>query len=156
MAGGLRRHTQRAVARRVRFDERRPAGVHRARGSGGGGGRGERRLRRGARRAGESAERRGERVEARPACGVVAAAKGDSRAGRVGGLAAGRMRVVLLLVAAGSLCAQDPPDPQNKWYDIHGQATTVIDTHGPFHAPYSGSHSLRSLRETDTSFTITD
>ena len=50
------------------------------------------------------------------------------------------------------LCAQDPPA---GWYDIHGQATAITQTHGPFDSPYSGDHSLRPIRETDSSLTIT-
>ncbi|HZT31369.1 MAG TPA: carbohydrate porin [Bryobacteraceae bacterium] len=46
-------------------------------------------------------------------------------------------------------------DGQDKWYDFHGQATTITQTHGPFDAPYTGTNSLRPIREMDTSLTMT-
>jgi high affinity Mn2+ porin len=46
-------------------------------------------------------------------------------------------------------------DGQDKWYDLHGQATTITQTHGSFDSPYKGTNSLRPVRETDTSLTIT-
>ena len=46
-------------------------------------------------------------------------------------------------------------DGQDKWYDFHVQATTITQTHGPFDASYSGTNSLRPIRETDTSLTTT-
>lgn len=45
-------------------------------------------------------------------------------------------------------------DPQ-KAFDLHFQATTITQTHGPFHAAYSGVNSLRPIRETDSSLTTT-
>lgn len=44
---------------------------------------------------------------------------------------------------------------QGGWIDIHGQATTITQTHGPFVAPYSGDNSLRPITEMDTSLTTT-
>ena len=62
------------------------------------------------------------------------------------------MRFLALLPFAVCLFAQSGPD---QWYELRGQATTITQTHGPFDAPYSGSNSLRPIRETDTSLTIT-
>jgi high affinity Mn2+ porin len=55
------------------------------------------------------------------------------------------------LVCCCSIFAQDKAFD----YDIHGQATTITQTHGPFHAPYTGSNSLDPIRETDSSLTLT-
>jgi high affinity Mn2+ porin len=44
---------------------------------------------------------------------------------------------------------------KGNWFDIHGQLTSITDTHGPFHSPYEGLNSLRPVRETDTSLTMT-
>lgn len=52
------------------------------------------------------------------------------------------------LFVALPLCAQDA-------WNLHGQATTVTQTHGTFTSPYKGPESLQSKRETATSFTTT-
>ncbi len=48
-----------------------------------------------------------------------------------------------------------PAAAQNSDVDVHTQATTITQTHGPFHSPYSGQNSLRSIWEVDTSLTST-
>ena len=48
------------------------------------------------------------------------------------------------------LAAQDAPD-----WQVHGQATTVTQTHGAFTSPYQGPNSLLPDREWATSFTTT-
>jgi high affinity Mn2+ porin len=63
------------------------------------------------------------------------------------------MKLILLTLML-TLCVS-AQDGQDKWYDFHGQATTITQTHGPFDAPYIGENSLRPIRETDTSLTIT-
>jgi hypothetical protein len=62
------------------------------------------------------------------------------------------MRNVIPLFLALSLQAQNGP---NKWYEFHGQATTITATQGEFDSQYEGPLSLRPIRETDTSLTIT-
>jgi high affinity Mn2+ porin len=62
------------------------------------------------------------------------------------------MRFLIFVISALPLVAQGG---NGSWYDIHGQATTITDTHGPFHSPYEGQNSLRPIRETDTSLTMT-
>jgi high affinity Mn2+ porin len=61
------------------------------------------------------------------------------------------MRFSFLLLGF-CLFGQNGPD---KWYDFHGQATTISQSHGPFDSPYAGTNSLRPIRETDTSLTVT-
>src|SRR5689334_2644650 len=61
-------------------------------------------------------------------------------------------RIILFLLLTRLPAAQDA---QSRWFDAHGQATTITQTHGPFDAPYSGRNSLRPFRETDTSLTVT-
>jgi high affinity Mn2+ porin len=53
------------------------------------------------------------------------------------------------------LHAQDPQPAQNRCFDVHGQATTITQTHGSFDSAYTGQNSLRPIRETDTSLTTT-
>jgi high affinity Mn2+ porin len=60
--------------------------------------------------------------------------------------------LVLVFLMPLSLASQDN---QVKWFDIHAQATTITQAHGPFNAPYSGKNSLRPFTETDTSVTTT-
>lgn len=59
------------------------------------------------------------------------------------------MRYLSIFVLASALCAQDKP------FDFHAQVTTITQTHGPFHAAYAGTNSLRSIRENDSSLTGT-
>lgn len=54
-----------------------------------------------------------------------------------------------------SLPVRSGQDSQDKWFDIHGQATTITQTHGSFDSPYTGENSLRPDSETDMSLTIT-
>ncbi len=60
-----------------------------------------------------------------------------------------RLSPLVLVLGA---CGQDASD---KWLQIHGQATTITQTHGGFDSPYAGNNSLRPKRETDTSLTAT-
>jgi len=46
-------------------------------------------------------------------------------------------------------------DPAPETWSLHGQATTVTQTHGDFSSPYQGPHSLQPGREWATSFTAT-
>lgn len=62
------------------------------------------------------------------------------------------MRLITVLLFTPCLLAQTG---NGSWYDIHGQATTIADTHGPFDSPYEGLNSLCPVRETDTSLTMT-
>ena len=62
------------------------------------------------------------------------------------------MRLALLFLLAICLFAQDQP---GKWYDFHGQSTTITQIHGPFDSPYAGTNSFHPIRETDTSLTMT-
>ncbi|BDU71669.1 carbohydrate porin [Mesoterricola silvestris] len=55
-----------------------------------------------------------------------------------------------LCCALPALLAQEP----GAW-QVHGQATTVTQTHGAFPSPYQGPDSLRPVREEATSFTTT-
>src|SRR5436305_180313 len=59
------------------------------------------------------------------------------------------VRRLCILLLLGRLFGQDKP------FELHEQATTITQTHGPFHAPYSGVNSLRPIRETDSSLTAT-
>jgi hypothetical protein len=62
-----------------------------------------------------------------------------------------RLRPLLAMgLALPGLMAQDASD-----WQIHGQATTVTQTHGGFTSPYAGDNSLLSRQETATSFTGT-
>src|SRR4051812_34779136 len=63
------------------------------------------------------------------------------------------MKVLILFMPL--VCLVVAQDAQNRWFDLHGQATTITQTHDSFNAPYSGKSSLRPIRETDTSLTIT-
>ncbi|NWJ42309.1 MAG: carbohydrate porin [Geothrix sp.] len=47
------------------------------------------------------------------------------------------------------------PDPVGELWSLHGQATTVSQTHGEFSSPYQGPNSLRPGKEWATSFTTT-
>lgn len=58
------------------------------------------------------------------------------------------------LVISGPLRSQTS-DPAPETWSIHGQATTVTQTHGDFTSPYQGPNSLRPGREWATSFTTT-
>ncbi len=60
--------------------------------------------------------------------------------------------VLVFVLSALSLLAQPASD---RWYDFHGQATTISDIHGAFDSPYAGLNSLRPVREADTSLTVT-
>lgn len=62
------------------------------------------------------------------------------------------MRSVSVFVFAVCVFAQNR---QDKWYEFHGQATTISQSHGPFTSPYAGTNSLRPIRENDTSLTAT-
>jgi high affinity Mn2+ porin len=59
------------------------------------------------------------------------------------------MRWLLLICLALAAPAQQLED------EIHAQATTITQTHPPFHSPYTGSNSLRPVWEADTSLTAT-
>lgn len=63
------------------------------------------------------------------------------------------MRFLIFAAFAATLAAQ--PDASPAPWDIRGQATTIMDTHGAFPSPYTGLLSLRPIRETDTSLTST-
>jgi high affinity Mn2+ porin len=67
------------------------------------------------------------------------------------------MRLLAGFLFAMSLRGQTVPAGSGlpQWFDVHGQATTVTQTHGPFDSPYAGANSLPPVRETDTSLTIT-
>ena len=62
------------------------------------------------------------------------------------------MRFFLLCFLTGCLFDQDG---QDKGIEIHGQATTITQTHGPFESAYAGTNSLRPVSEIDTSLTLT-
>jgi high affinity Mn2+ porin len=62
------------------------------------------------------------------------------------------VRLLVLGLFALGLSGQTVPDP---WYEFHGQATTITQTHGSFDSPYAGDRSLRPIRETDASLTVT-
>jgi high affinity Mn2+ porin len=61
----------------------------------------------------------------------------------------------ILLLAVSTVCLFGQTDPAPSWWDLRGQTTTITDTHGAFSSPYAGQNSLRPVRETDTSLTIT-
>lgn len=42
-----------------------------------------------------------------------------------------------------------------EWFEFHAQATTITQTHGMFESPYTGKNSLESVRETESSLTVT-
>ncbi|MFT3883656.1 MAG: carbohydrate porin [Gemmatales bacterium] len=46
-------------------------------------------------------------------------------------------------------------DDKEKWYSVHGQATTILQGNGFFRSPYEGEHSLRSIVNQRTSQTAT-
>lgn len=46
-------------------------------------------------------------------------------------------------------------DDANKWYSVHGQATTILQGNGFFRSPYEGTNSFRSLVNQRTSQTAT-
>jgi hypothetical protein len=60
------------------------------------------------------------------------------------------MKLLLLFCLIPGLAAQEAPT-----WQLHGQATTVTQTHGTFTSPYEGPNSLLDQRETATSFTTT-
>ena len=59
-----------------------------------------------------------------------------------------------LLAGQGQVWGQTAEPAPESW-SLHGQATTVGQTHGDFPSPYQGPNSLRSNREWATSFTTT-
>jgi hypothetical protein len=56
------------------------------------------------------------------------------------------MRYAFLFALAAVAFGQEKP------FGLDGQITTISQIHGPFSALYSGTNSLLSSRETDTSF----
>lgn len=60
----------------------------------------------------------------------------------------------ILFVHASLLLGQVADSDPETW-NLHGQATTVTQTHGSFTSPYQGPNSLRPARENATSFTTT-
>lgn len=77
-------------------------------------------------------------------------------------MAAGKVRLCLLLAAAAPLLAQtvDPPDspdtsnPPERW-NLYYQATSIGQYHPGFHSPYEGPFSLVSHPEAEASLTST-
>ncbi len=66
-----------------------------------------------------------------------------------------RLAGIVLLAAAGSLFAQDPPpDVPEKW-NLYWQATSIGQYHPSFASPYSGTYSLAGYPEGETSVTST-
>src|SRR5215471_1729296 len=64
------------------------------------------------------------------------------------------MKLLILICTCTLVRAQSAAAPAG-WFSIHGQATTITQTHGPFDSPYAGQNSLDPIRETDSSLTIT-
>lgn len=65
------------------------------------------------------------------------------------------MKLLFCLACLPVLAGVPLQAQEDSAWNLHGQATTVTQTHGAFPSPYQGKNSLQSKRETATSFTTT-
>jgi len=61
------------------------------------------------------------------------------------------MKLLIACCIAMPLLAQDAP----ATWQLHGQATTVTQQHGPFTSPYAGANSLEAVQQRESTFTTT-
>lgn len=64
-----------------------------------------------------------------------------------------RLTALAFLCTSFAHAQETSVDPES--WNLHGQATVVIQGHGAFDSPYAGSNSFQSRKETRTSFTST-